>query len=74
MDESPDPAAKKWFNTDAGRTIVGAALVGAFMIVTAVAVLVGGANQPQQSGQPTSSATATPSAPAPPPPPGPRVN
>jgi hypothetical protein len=29
MNESPDPADQKWFNTDAGRTIIGASIVGA---------------------------------------------
>jgi hypothetical protein len=29
MNESRDPGAQKWFNTDAGRTIIGASIVGA---------------------------------------------
>ena len=68
MNESPDPVAQKWFNTDAGRTIIAAAIVGAFMIITAAAVLIGGANQTQQSGQTTGSQTATPTNPPPAPP------
>ena len=68
MNESPDPVAQKWFNTDAGRTIIAAAIVGAFMIVTAAAVLIGGANQTQQSGQTAGSQTATPTNPPPAPP------
>src|ERR1700730_12061204 len=68
MNESPDPGAQKWFNTDAGRTIIGAAVVGALMIITAAAVLSSGANQSHQSGQPIGSQTATPTNPTPAPP------
>src|ERR1700730_16627989 len=67
MNESPE----KWVNTDAGRTIIGASIVGVFMIITAAAVLIGGQANQSQSGPSTGSQTALPTnptpAPAPPP-------
>src|ERR1700722_9431964 len=65
MNESPDPAAQKWVNTDAGRTIIGASIVGVFMIITAAAVLIGGQANQSQSGPSTGSQTATPTNPTP---------
>src|ERR1700738_4421736 len=66
MNESPDPADQKWFNTDAGRTIIGASIVGAFMIIVAAVVLIGGqANQTQQRGEAPGSRAAPPTNPTP---------
>ena len=40
-DTDPDPKTTQWFNTDGGRTIIGAAIVAAFMVIVATVVLVG---------------------------------
>src|ERR1700730_3451272 len=61
MNESPE----KWVNTDAGRTIIGASIVGVFMIITAAAVLIGGHANQSQSGPSTGSQTAPPTHPTP---------
>src|ERR1700681_157123 len=69
-DTDPSPGTTPWFNTDGGRTIIGAAIVTAFMVIVATVVLVGGqANQSPQNEQPGPATTAPAPAPPPPPPP-----
>src|ERR1700730_9595289 len=65
-DTDPSPGTTPWFNTDGGRTIIGAAIVAAFMVIVATVVLVGGqANQAPQNEQPGPTTTGPPSAPSP---------